>query len=526
MPQRCTDYFCPTNGSCIKRPIQAHVISPFVRMLFPPVKAPLEGKSSNGNSYYFDSSAKPDLTVGNNSNAPNNHAAIKSFSFGSSDGSGAEIEIFDEQGGEFDMFVGKLVKELKQAQNYTCIIEWGWILSDCDDIGIPYTDPNGNPSRRFTLSSAKHFFSIQKVILRIAANGVLIRLQLANAMEFLSDVRSNEVLKDLTLKQAITTFLTKRVIPKIDSVLFKKVTASSNGITPCSNLSMPFGIDSGTQSATFNLANLRDLELSDDNKRNWTCNGNSPLDIVRSWLNPIKTKNGKGFIFFWDSTSDVSRFVILEDQKPNEQDSSNECVKSLGTYIVNGGKDTPVISFDPDINFTFAVAAKSGAGTDTQTTQALHNRPSSNNPSNNPVNTGDTTFITMNEEINRYYGPGRLRVVIDSISANERANRYETLTARMTIQGDPTLDNPFTLKDRTVSVVVINPFHLNSNILRNNSVSRSDCPEWLVGPPCNRILSNKNYWIRNVTHEIREGNYTTMLELSLVKPGDNKGNAP
>ena len=40
------------------------------------------------------------LTVGNESNEPDNHAVLKSFEYGLSSGQGLVLEIYDEQGSE------------------------------------------------------------------------------------------------------------------------------------------------------------------------------------------------------------------------------------------------------------------------------------------------------------------------------------------------------------------------------------------------------------------------------------------
>jgi hypothetical protein len=256
----------------------------------------------------------------------------------------------------------------------------------------------------------------------------------------------------------------------------------------------------------------------------WGCRNQTPLGAVREWLKDKMTENDKGTIIFWDSTSPTPRLVIFEDPLPKcwSDLATEQCQRSIGTYIVNGGKDSPVLSFDPQIKFNFAAAARAGAGADSETTEARRTPgspcPESTGTSRGtgatPPGTGDTTFVQMSENFNQIYGPGSLRLALRGVVANERANKtYENIEAELRIQGDPTLDNPFTIKVKTVSIIVINPFHLRA------TGSNSSCPEWLIGPPCNQILSNKNWFIKGVSHEIKEGSFTTTLKLYLPAPG-------
>ncbi len=537
MPLKCTDYFCPTDGSCIKRPIQAEGLAPFVRMSFPPMPGI---NSSNGQTVgiagnqvitTIDPAGKPDLTVGNDSNPPDNHAIIKSFSYGSSDGNGAEVEIFDEEGGEFDLFVGKLVKVLGDGNDFGCSVEWGWSVVDCQ----------GN---KCAIKSSRHFFLILSVDIQFSHGGVSFKLELLDLMEPLFETRANDVFEDVTLKKAIEELFTEKANPKIDSVLFKKMTPSAGGQTPCNNLVN--SNDMGNQSniiggcgaagpSPINLNDLDDFEFKGDletKTANWECKNQSPLAAAKEWLKDKMTENDKGVIFFWNSASATSQLIILEDPLPKcwSELAIEQCSRSIGTYIVNGGAESPVISFDPQIKFNFAAAARAGAGVDDQSADGARNQPAQPCPENagnnngggpNPVGSGDTTFVQMSENFNQIYGPGNLRLALRGVAAQERANKtYENIEAELRIQGDPSLDNPFTIKVKTVSIVVVNPFHLRTaggNQLISGSFN--GCPEWLVGPPCNQILSNKNWFIKGVSHEIKEGSFTTTLKLYLPAPG-------
>lgn len=506
MPETCADYVC----SCIKRPIAAHALAPWVKISFPPIQA------FGG---FINIASAPDLTVGNQSNAPNNHAVIKSFQYGASDGNGAEVEVYDEEGGQFDLFVSKVVKVLNDGNDYGCTIQWGWAMADCN--GVQKVCP-----------SSPHYFLILSVDINYSAGGILFKLELQDLMEPLFETRSEDNFTGVTLKTAIKQ-LFQRSTPRVNEVLFKKYTPSAAGSGPCNALeSIGDGAQSGGSctgvGGITNIASMQDFKfkgaLEEGTSDAWGCRNQTPLGAVREWLKDKMTENDKGTIIFWDSTSPTPRLVIFEDPLPKcwSDLATEQCQRSIGTYIVNGGKDSPVLSFDPQIKFNFAAAARAGAGADSETTEARRTPgspcPESTGTSRGtgatPPGTGDTTFVQMSENFNQIYGPGSLRLALRGVVANERANKtYENIEAELRIQGDPTLDNPFTIKVKTVSIIVINPFHLRA------TGSNSSCPEWLIGPPCNQILSNKNWFIKGVSHEIKEGSFTTTLKLYLPAPG-------
>jgi hypothetical protein len=123
-------------------------------------------------------------------------------------------------------------------------------------------------------------------------------------------------------------------------------------------------------------------------------------------------------------------------------------------------------------------------------------------------------MVQVTEDMNRLLGRRDApRDALRSQAANERANKiYENIEAEMRIQGDPQLDDMMKLKTKTVAIIVINPFHLASGA---NGI------DWLVPSPCNDVLSNKNWRVTGVSHEIKEGSYTTTLKLFLNSPGSN-----
>ena len=56
----------------------------------------------------------------------------------------------------------------------------------------------------------------------------------------------------------------------------------------------------------------------------------------------------------------------------------------------------------------------------------------------------------------------------------------------------------------------MNPFHL---------ISSGNSSEWLAKPACNEILTNSDWMVKSVNHQINAGRYITTLGLFLTAPG-------
>ncbi len=95
------------------------------------------------------------------------------------------------------------------------------------------------------------------------------------------------------------------------------------------------------------------------------------------------------------------------------------------------------------------------------------------------------------------------------------------IKAELRVQGDPSfwLCTPRAGMGRTVGVIFINPFFLNPGKDVN------DCPVWAAADPadpnatvCNKMLTNKSWWIYGVDHQIRDGQYVTTIDVVLPSP--------
>jgi len=521
-----TNCYQPAARGCgIKKPIDSEGLAPYVKICFPPIPGEEDGGSfevgTDSPDDLIDEAPRPPLSVGNDSNPDYNFAVIKSFQYGASDGNGAEVEIVDEEGGSFNLFVKKLVKVLPNANNYGVMVRWGWIKSKC-------------AGTKCTLSSSPHYFLILNINISYEKGLISFKLELLDMMTPLFETRASDAFGEdgggagLPVQEAIRE-LFKKTTPAIKSVSFISAETAANtfGCPPNNCLLGPGGclFQNLDAPCTFE-ANADDIEfVNAHGEAPWEAKGMNPLEAVRSWLNTEITKKNKGVIIFWDSTCPKSQLIIMEDPLPDcwKDVDGLPFSRNIGTYIVNGGAESPVLSFSPQIKFTFATAANAGGGQDSESAEEVRPEPADrtcpeNEGRDDPPGSGSNTFITIPRHFIERHGDNP-KLAARAIAANEKANKmYENIEAELTIQGDPSLDDPFVIKTKTVAIWVINPIHL----LQWNT-SAGACPIWtyLTGPPCNGILSNNNWFIKGVAHDIKEGSYTTTLKLYLPAPCQN-----
>jgi hypothetical protein len=103
------------------------------------------------------------------------------------------------------------------------------------------------------------------------------------------------------------------------------------------------------------------------------------------------------------------------------------------------------------------------------------------------------------------------------------------IEADLRVQGDPSawLCTPRSGGGRCVGIVFINPFFLNEGPESGISGSAQGCPVWAAGDAedpatlsvCNKILTNKGWFVRGADHQIRDGSYITTIKLQLIAPG-------
>lgn len=469
------EFDCLRTYSC-SAPIEAGTVAiggeRYPGAVFAPwVQVGIEGEGTN-------------ITVGNRSSPPDNHAIIKSFEYGFSEGAGVKIEIFDEEGSSLSTFVNRLSKTLCEAtQDYKMSLDFGWIIQYCDgSIEMNRASDHGN----------RLWFLPLKIEMALENGKIKYTIEGTDLQDRVSENRleNNQGREDnmVDLKDAIRTMF-RESCPHIEDVRFE----DKDG----------------------NEWNFKNSDGGQNGPRSvWTTDQQNALATTRKWIAPLMTENDKGVVFQWKPDEQQPCVVLLED--PNSAPDENDpcCDVHLATYIVNGGNCSPVLQFSPQVNWTLAANAGAG-GQQAGGVSAGHEKQEGRDGSN-VERVGTQTQFPVNQNDVLWRGPedivGKAQ---DANAAHEAAVRFRevpsSITAELKIIGDPSLAFPLGgagLIGRTVSIVVINPFYITGG---------SAC-EWLASPPCNQILSNKRWMIQGANHQIREGSYTTTLKLFLEVP--------
>lgn len=450
----CQDKFRP--------PIEGAVLSPFVEITF--------GGDENKK-----------ITVGNESSPGFGHnAVIKSFEYGFSDGMNFEIEIIDEEGGAFQFWVDRVVRNLdKASESYMALVKFGWIIAHCDGS----TEKKSSPPLTAMCRNMDVIFGEGKV---------KYKLTLTDLMQAVFVSREDEIIGDdknpVDIKQAITELLSKNE-PKVNVQFVRR------------------GQD-GT---------LSEWEYKGEIKSGWAGDNQNKLSATMKLTEPFMTENDKGVTAVWATDQEKPTLYLLEDtgQACNE---NGGCSGALGMWIVNGGNCSNVISFTPTINYVSAAAALNvggntgGAGSAEGVKKKADDRCGSVQ--------GDRIGLQQSTAISRQawavHGPDEAtKNTSRAQEAHSDASRNTVpqlmpIEAEMKIQGNPDWVVMASLVGRPCSIVVINPFHLKPD--------GNQCGDWLAQPVCNDVLSNKNWLLMGVHHSIREGSFVTTMKLRLPAP--------
>lgn len=467
--QGCSVFCCPP----VRELIDAEVNSPYVKITV--------------------GGAAGTITVGNKSQpAMRNHAVVKSLKFGHTGGGGGgafslEVEVADEAGGSFATFVNNMVTQLDFGEMRSCNwikAEWGWISSTCDGMD------------RVT-STTKHTALLLGIDFQYTHGLMKFNLKCNDpsgpSFQTSTDKTYGTDDAPMPLKEAIRQICSDY---ECDIDFFR----------PDDDSEWNFG-SPGTNGGQGD---------PDFPKHVWKAHGEPFIQAIMRWIRPYKTDRNRGIVPAFDSEDGPSHLILWESYVP-ECGQVKTCDEDIiGTYIVNGGKHSPVISFQPNLKWNFASLNRSGGASSTTANQQLAETgdPDCDTGPNDPIEQGSRTYNVVSDDAVYVYGTQTaLANTQDAQLRHARANQsFNSIEGELRIQGDPTLADPIGLYGKNVSLVVINPFHIQD-------VSDTICGDWLQAETCNTVLSNRRWMIRGTSHEIKEGSYTTTLKLFLAAPG-------
>ena len=436
------------------------------------------------------------ITVGNNSSPgigpKQNTAVISNFEYAfatTNQGFKCSIEILDSGGKMYGFILKALNKTIARMNQdaQTCWFDFGWIIQKEDNsvaLRTVYSLYN-NVIHGVPLGVQTSFEGGDvKIKFEIYAPTVIPIVQ--------SDVFGSES-NFMSLKTALTKLFTE-INPIVGTLEFKGLDGLSDF-----EFKKSFGGINGPSGV-------------------WKMNQQDKMNVARMWLSPYLSIRNKSVIFTYESLGDIdanSTKIIIQEDPTGEKDC---CKKIVAQFVVNGGNDSTVLSFSPTVSWWpdsggggAASAGASAAGTPEleangrqdfkglreKAAQTIKNVTSSENLWNNVTPENHTKVM-------KEAGTGEAKLTTGA--ALGRAANFE---ADLKIYGDPFWASPLDFISRSVSVLFLNPY---------TQMKSGDGLEWLAMPKCNATLSNKNYMILGINHQIQNGQFVTTLKLKLNVP--------
>ena len=267
---------------------------------------------------------------------------VSSFQYGQDNGIGAVIEITDEEGGIFHKFFDKILVSMREAtEKYIINIQWGWVSSKCDGVADSAKDAIFSQSCVHTLILTKiniKFESVLKFTLE-CTDTMQPALETRHAKKHGTDRPQQK----LPIKEAIKRAC-KLNNPPMDVEFRRRGLPSINKKT-----SKPLPIEDA-------------WEFLDNPKCVWEGNQQNILGLLHKWIQSFTTDKNLGIKIAWRDTNGCNPTLVLwEDGSPKCNDESKcDVSRSIGNYIVNGGQCSPVIEFNPQIKWNWAVVANTG----------------------------------------------------------------------------------------------------------------------------------------------------------------------
>ena len=456
-----------------RRPIDGSNISPFVHFGLRKSSGFREGEW---------------ISVGNISTSESlgREAVIKSFEFGASDGVTATIEILDERGGAFDASVRAMTSSLENLG--TAVFWWGWIVTDCVT-GATRMEKAG-----------PIYLNLIDMNVTFSGGKVKYKINCKDAGGIAKDITGEDSIwgdekNPMGIKDGLKRMM-ESTDPKINIKWINK---------------------DGKEGA---------VDFKGDPKGVWESNGQDKLTIVSEWLESFVTTNDRGTYPVWDYTKEEPTLLLIESGNPACYSTNSQRKPFAGIYVVNGGKDSNVISFNPSLNWKsfWSKATTRGGSSGAPATGKMVSKNEEGVKCEakwQSENLGKQQSVTVNR--NSQWNDGKEGK--DKVNKNQVTNNQANsvivsagpVNAELKMQGqvDDQFWHPTQCIGRDAHIVLINPFHLRAK----------DGCEWLAEPVCNEIFTSKEWLIQGVAHSIREGSFVTTLKVMLPPPygGSGKG---
>jgi hypothetical protein len=425
------------------------------------------------------------ITVGNKSYPyRKNKAIIKSINFGFGDSVEGSIEIIDEEGGSFALFMDYLLKCPKDSEIDRSIIKLqvGWTTANCNNFSKRTSE---SPIVESIIIDAQT--SISNGLIRFTLNFSSKDKILQNSRE--AKIFGEEVGgRKMKLNDAIDQLAA--IEPRLQVIHARYNDDGRLQILPEGHKWSPV----------------------EEPKTSWQTDNLDRYSVIQKWIESYRVNNGGGEkgILVTHSLLKPDVIYLLED--PGEiGEGSNE--RQIGTFIANGGNCSGVLEFSPSVNFTAPMPSKAVGGS-TNPMGSENELKRKQKEKNELENTGTQQTIVISQQAIATMGREASVNVNKSQNKHSEANQITDINFEKPIEAElkivGTTDQRFwtsVLTGLSIGIVVINPFHIQE---KNN-----DCGDFLRTSSCHPIFSSKKWKLMGITHVIQEGSFVTTLKVML-----------
>lgn len=449
-----------------------------------------------------------------------NHASVTHFQYGCSGGVGAggdgiTVEITDEEGGDFCNFMTNILPIPKGDDEIakSCVMQFqfGWIAQDCLGDRPKYFASQPRQCYPLTVDVAFQGGGVIKYTIH-ATNPAEVMASGPN-----SDIKTQG--RDKAPHEIKTAIREKFKTFGMD-VEFLTGQSSGGGVG-CQSTAAGGNSPSDFLAAT-GCGDLHPTFEEWNFKANekwpgtWPGNNKDPISGLQEWLKDKMTTNNRHFTFgTCNQIMETPKFIIWESPMPDCKGQSK--LRNIGTFIVNGGQCSNVLEFRPQIQYVISNLNQGGgfgnAGDNIQqsgkeNTGGIDLKKESCDVSGS----GTPVRVVPDPTMSNLHPKDDIRLTTEAYAAAARAlPPIVPIKAELVIQGWECLDDPVTLCGGTeCTILVINPFYINS------TTDGTKCGDWLAVPGFNAFLSSKHWFISGVSHEIKEGSFTTTLSVLLL----------
>ena len=453
------------------------------------------------------------ITVGNESSPKTNLATITSFELGLSPGEkgyGCDVEIIDVGGSMYKDIIKAINKTIElDGKDYGNVrMDWGWIIKN--------TDGSIDVVTAFTTTGIRFHGQFQGLETNFEGGNVKIKMQIRGVQS-----------KELDSSHAGAEGASDQLMDL--STALQKLFVDYAGFA-----GVAYRDEQGAIVSPEKFFNPKDGGTTGP-KAVWPMHQSNAFTIARMWLASITTQKGKGIIIIHEP--DTNRIIFAEDPS-----TSKCCADAVASFVVNGGNCSPVISFNPSINWPKGMipsgGGTAGGASSGQSQNIIKQPPNKENAGTQSaygIQQSDWDFRVpedhaagMTDASNKH---SEAAIAIGSAVGGGKPG----WTAELKIIGDPRFCNvlgpaattnntdpknqpPVTqgLFGKSVAIIFINPFYVGSKD-KTLPISATNT-SWIQESPCNEFITNKKYLITGVSHQISSGSYTTTFSLKLLLP--------